>query len=167
MAGLVIVGIGLVLLLGQFVPDFGRWITLLIGLVLLGVWVARREYGWLVAGCIVSGVGLGIVLASILDDPWSGASVLFSIAGGFIALWLISSLLGLAERPSPQGPGPDGAKAMWWPLIPGGILSAVGLVVLAEDGIGGDVWRLWPVIIIAVGLIILASSLARRSRSGR
>ena len=56
---------------------------------------------------------------------------------------------------------------MWWPLIPGGILSAVGLVVLAEDGIGGDVSRLWPVIIIAVGLIILASSLARRGRGGR
>jgi len=165
-AGIVIVGIGLVLLVGQFVPDFGRWIVLLIGLVFLGVWLARREYGWLVAGCIVSGVGAGVVLAGVLDDPWSGASVLFSIAGGFIALWLISSLLRLGERPSPQGPGPDGARAMWWPLIPGGILTAIGFIVLAEDGVGEDVWRLWPLILIGIGLIVLASSRSRRGRNG-
>ena len=165
-AGLVIVGIGLFLLLAQVVPDIGRWIPLLLGLVFLAVFIARREYGWLIAGCIVTGVGVGVVLASTLDDPWSGASVLFSIAGGFIAIWIISALLHLAEKDQPYGPGPEGAKAMWWPLIPGGILTLIGLVVLAEEGVGEDILRWWPVLIIGVGLIILASSLTRRGRGG-
>ncbi|MGD8486931.1 MAG: hypothetical protein PVH07_09870 [Chloroflexota bacterium] len=166
MAGLVVAGIGLFLLLAQLVPDVGQWIPLLIGLVFLAVFVARREYGWLVAGCIVSGVGVGVVLASALDDPWSGAAVLFSIGGGFIALWLISALLRLGERDWPRGPGPEGAKAMWWPLIPGGILAIIGLIVLAEEGVGEDILRWWPVLIIGAGLLILVSAFRRRG-SGR
>jgi hypothetical protein len=160
--GLVIVSVGLFILLAQFVPDIGRWITLLIGFIFLAAFVAKREYGFLVPGCIVSGVGVGVVLAGALDDPWSGAAVLFSIAGGFIAIWVVSVLIRSADKGWPGGDSRDVARALWWPLIPGGILALVGLVVLAEDGIASDVLRWWPVLIIGAGLIILVSALRRR-----
>ena len=108
----------------------------------------------LVLGSILTGVGIGIVLDSAASGEAESGVMMLALAGGFLGIWVIGSIYRLSEN-------------HWWPLIPGGILSAVGLVVLAEDGIGGDVWRLWPVIIIAVGLIVLASSLTRRSRSGR
>lgn len=161
-AGGVIIGIGLFLLLAQFVPDAGRWIVLAIGLAFLAAFVVKREYGFLIPGCIVSGVGVGVVLAGILDDPWSGAAVLFSIAGGFIAIWVASVLIRLGDRDWPRGQSRDAAQALWWPLIPGGILVLIGLVVLAEDGIGGDVLRWWPLLIIGAGLVILVSALSRR-----
>ena len=93
MAGAVIVGIGVFLLLAQLIPDIGRWIPLLIGLIFLAAFVPKREYGFLIPGCIISGVGVGVVLAGVVDDQWSGAVVLLSIAGGFIAIWVVSILL--------------------------------------------------------------------------
>lgn len=159
---MVIVGIGLFFLLAQFVPDIGRYITLAIGLIFLAAFVAKREYGFLIPGCIVSGVGIGVVLASTLDDPWSGVSMLFSISGGFIAIWIISTLMHSADRGWPDGDSKDVARALWWPLIPGGILALIGLIVLAEDGFESDLLRWWPLLIIGAGLIVLISSLRRR-----
>ena len=156
------VGIGVFLLLAQLVPDIGRWIPLFIGLVFLAGFVARREYGLLVAGCIISGVGVGIVLANAVDEPWSGAVVLLSIAGGFIAIWLVSRLLRAADKGWPSGASREAAGALWWPLIPGGILALVSIVVLAEEGFDSDVLRWWPVILIAVGVVVIVSALSRR-----
>ena len=164
MVGVVIMIIGGFFLLGQFVDDIGRWITLFIGLVFLAAFVLRREYGFLIPGCIVSGVGVGIVLASTLDDPWSGASVLFSIAGGFIAIWIVSMFMRSVDKGWPRGEAKDAGQALWWPLIPGGILALIGLVVLAEDGVGSDILRWWPVLLIGAGLLILLSAMRRRDR---
>ena len=161
-AGFVIILVGLFFLAAQFVPDIGRYIVLAVGLVFLAAFVVRREYGFLIPGCIVSGVGIGIVLASSLDDPWSGASVLFSIAGGFIAIWLISSFMHSRNKGWPDGDARDAANALWWPLIPGGILVLIGFIVLAEDGFATDLLQWWPLLIIGAGLLVLASSMRRR-----
>ena len=64
-----IIGIGAFFLLAQFIPDIGRWIPLFIGLIFLAAFLPKREYGFLIPGCIVSGVGVGVVLAGALDDP--------------------------------------------------------------------------------------------------
>ena len=143
-------------------PDIGRWITLAIGLAFLAAFLPNREYGFLIPGCIVSGVGVGIVLAGVLDDPWDGAAVLFSIAGGFIAIWVVSMLIRSGDKGWPRGDSADAQQALWWPLIPGGILTIIGIVVVADAG-DSDVLRWWPVLIIGAGLIVLLSSLRRRS----
>jgi hypothetical protein len=161
-AGVVIIGIGVFFLLAQLVPDVGRWIPLFIGLGFLAGFVARREYGFLVAGCIISGVGVGVLLADTVDDQWSGTVVLLSIAGGFIAIWLVSVLLRAADRDWPSGPSRDAAQALWWPLIPGGILALVAMVVLAEEGFESDLLRWWPLLLIAAGVVVLVSALSRR-----
>ncbi len=162
MAGVVIIGIGLFFLLAQYVPDIGRWIPLLVGLAFLVAFLPKREYGYLIPGCIVSGVGVGIVLEGMVGEPWSGAVVLLSIAGGFIAIWVVSVLLRAADKGWPRGASEDAAKALWWPLIPGGILALVGLVVLAEEGFESDLLSWWPLLIIGAGVVILLSSLLRR-----
>ena len=63
----------------------------------------------------------------------------------------------------PRGDSQDAAKALWWPLVPGGILTLVGLVVLAEEGLDSDLLRWWPVLIIGAGIIVLLSAMRRRN----
>lgn len=162
MAGLIIVGIGGFFLLAQVVPDIGRWIPLFIGIAFLLAFLPKREYGFLIPGCIVSGVGVGIILAERVGDPWSGAAVLFSIGGGFIAIWLVSMLIRMGDKDWPRGETRDAGQALWWPLIPGGILVIIGFVVLADEGYDGDLLQWWPLLIIGAGLIVLLSSLRRR-----
>jgi len=158
----VIIGIGVFFLVGQLVPDIGRWIPLLIGLVFLAVFLVRHEYGFLVPGCIISGVGVGVLLADAVDDQWSGGVVLLSIAGGFIAIWLVSVLLRAADRDWPSGPSREAARALWWPLIPGGILALVAIVVFAEEGFESDLLRWWPLLLIGAGVVVLISAMSRR-----
>lgn len=159
MAGLIVIGIGVFLLLAQFVPDIGRSVPLLIGLAFLVASAVKREYGLLIPGCIISGVGVGVLLAEAVDSRWEGAAVLFSIAAGFLAIWIISALL---RRGGRGWRGMDeAAQALWWPLIPGGILTIVALVVLAEEGFESDLLRWWPLLIIGAGVIVLASAWSR------
>ena len=46
----------------QLEPDIGRFVTLIIGLGLLAVFVVRRDYGFLVPGSILTGIGIGLAL---------------------------------------------------------------------------------------------------------
>jgi len=161
-AGVVIIGIGAFFLLAQLIPDIGRWIPLLIGLIFLAAFVPKREYGFLIPGCIISGVGVGVVLTGVVDDRWLGSVMLFSIAGGFIAIWVVSVLLRLVDKDWPRGASRDAAQALWWPLIPGGILALIGVVVLTEEGFDSDLLRWWPLLIIGAGIVVLLSALSRR-----
>jgi hypothetical protein len=159
---MVVVGIGLFLLLMQFVPDAGRWIPLGIGAAFLVAFVARREYGFLIPGAILGGIGVGIILADIVGDDYAAAAIVLSLAGGFASIWLVSVLTGIpGNKPGEE----DAAESAWWPLIPGGILALVGVVVLTDIDVG-DVARWWPVIIILIGLLILGRALAARRRAG-
>jgi hypothetical protein len=142
------VGIGLILLLAQYTPDLGTWIPLALGLVFLAAFFSRREYGFLVPGSILVGVGVGILLAEAVDEPWAGAVMLLSIAAGFIGIWVVGWLMRLPEN-------------HWWPFIPGGILAIIGLSQAAEEASGGDVpW--WPVFIIVIGLLVILGAFRRR-----
>ena len=163
-AGVIVIGIGLFFLLGQFVPDIGRWIPLFIGLAFLAAFLAKREYGFLIPGCIIAGVGVGVLLSGVVDDRWSGAVVLLSIAGGFIAIWLVSVMLRAVDKDWPTGPSREAAQALWWPLIPGGILVLVAIIVLAEEGFESDLLQWWPSLLIAAGLVIILANLSRRRR---
>ena len=160
---MIIIGIGLFFLLGQYVPDIGAWIPLFIGLIFLAAFLVKREYGFLIPGCIVTGVGVGIMLELAVSEPWSGAVVLFSIGGGFIAIWIVSMLIRMFDKDWPRGEAKEAAQALWWPLIPGGILVLIGIVVLADES---DLLQWWPLLIIGAGLIVLASALRRQKDDG-
>ena len=141
--GLVLVTVGAILLVGQLVPDLSRYVALIIGLGLLALFLVRQEYGLLIAGCIVTGVGVGIVIASTASGDLAGAGFLLSLGSGFLAIWLLSYLLRLSERHP-------------WPLVPGLILTSIG-AALAVGGSAMDLLSLWPVALIVVGLVLVAS----------
>ena len=148
--GLLLAGLGAFLLFAQLVPDAGTWIPLFIGLIFLGAFAVRREYGLLVAGSIISGAGLGVVLQDARPGELSGAVMLLSVAAGFVAIWSISALLRLPEN-------------HWWPLIPGGIVALLGAMQLAEANAFG-VMRWWPLALIIVGILLIGRAMSRSRR---
>lgn len=147
-AGLVIAGLGLFFLAGQLEPDIGDFVTLFIGLALLAVFVVRREYGFLVPGSILTGIGIGIALQPHTTGDTEGGVMLLALAGGFLGIWVLGSLYRLPQN-------------HWWPLIPGGILTLVGLVQLSRADVGGAI-RLWPIILIVLGAVVVGRALQRR-----
>jgi hypothetical protein len=138
---LIAIGVGALVL--QAVPDVGAWVVLLIGLALMAAFVATRDYGALVPGSIMTGLGVGIALAATNDvsGEASGGVIVLGLGLGFLSIWLISGVMHL-ERHHP------------WPLIPGGILSVVGLALLV-GGASVDLLRFWPVVLIALGAIVI------------
>jgi len=102
------------------------------------------------------------VLTGVVDDRWTGSVMLLSIAGGFIAIWVVSVLLRRVDKDWPRGASRDAAQALWWPLIPSGILALIGVVVLTEEGFESDLLRWWPLLIIGAGIVVLVSALSRR-----
>lgn len=149
MAGLVIAGLGLFFLAGQVEPDIGRFVTLFIGLALLAVFVIRREYGFLVPGSLLTGIGIGIALEPATSGDIESGVMMLSIAGGFLFIWVLGSLYRLPQ-------------SHWWPLIPGGILTLIGLVQISRTDVEGAL-RLWPIILIVIGALVLGRHLGRRS----
>ena len=124
--------------------DVGGWIVLTIGLALLGAFAYTRNYGYLIPGGILTGLGAGIIASQALtfpnDETKSGAIVL-GLGLGFLSIWVVGAIVRVAQH-------------HWWPLIPGGILTAIGGALL----IGGQAVRLldyWGVAIIALGLFVL------------
>ena len=148
MAGLVIAGIGLFFLAGQLEPDIGRFATVFIGLALLAVFVVTREYGFLVPGSILTGIGIGIVLDSAASGEVESGVMMLALAGGFLGIWVIGSIYRLPQN-------------HWWPLIPGGILTLIGMVQITRTD-AAETLRLWPIVLIILGAFLLAKAIARR-----
>jgi hypothetical protein len=123
-------------------------VTLFLGLALLAVFVLRREYAFLVPGSILTGVGIGVALEPAVESDQGGVMML-ALAGGFLGIWVIGSLYRLSAN-------------HWWPLIPGGILTLVGLVQFSRSDSGGAL-PLWPVVLLVVGSLVIARTLTRRA----
>lgn len=137
--GLVLIALGLAFLLMQYFEFGPGLILLLIGLVFLAGFVLTRGYGFLIPGCILAGLGIGLIFgrAPLRED----ATVLLGLGVGFIAIFVVQ-LIAVG-------------KSHWWPLIPGGLLVLAGVgesvpqaQLLVERG--------WPLILILIGLFIMA-----------
>jgi hypothetical protein len=153
-AGFVLLLIGGAALVSQLWPEFDQYIPLMIGLGLLAVFVFTRAYLALVFGSILSGLGVGLLVAqTAADGSAEGAGVVLGLGIGFISIWVVSGLLSLREH-------------HFWPLLPGGILLAVGLG-LTFDLLEGDLSRYFiPALIALFGLVIMVVGWFRISRTG-
>ena len=147
--GLVLVTIGLAFLLGQLLPNAGRFVPLLVGLSFLAVFLVTRNYGFLVPGGIVTGVGAGVVLAVEDQGRVGGGLFLVSLGIGFIGIYVVGALFRLRENHP-------------WPLVPGGILATLGAITLAGTRYGDVSRYAWPVALIALGAAFLLRGLLRR-----
>lgn len=150
--GVVLVALGILLLLSREIPDVGRFVVLVVGLGLLLLFLATREYGALVPAGIVTGVGAGIVLASEYQDQLGGGLFLISLGSGFVAIWVLSGLFRLREH-------------HWWPLIPGLIMGSIGAAtVLEEPGqpAAEAIATGWPIVLVLIGLWLVAQTVLNR-----
>ena len=148
--GLILIVLGIAFLLGQYF-EFGPALFLtLLGFVFLIPYALTRSYGLLIPGCILAGIGLGLMF----DRPPLGTAIAVPIGLGlgFIAIFVIQLIVA--------------RQSHWWSLIPGGILVLVGVAegvpqaqVLFEKG--------WPLILVLIGLLILASQFWNPSRASK
>lgn len=143
---LILIAVGGILLIGQLTEQW-EFVLLVLGVGFLGAYFLTRNYGFLVPGGILSGIGVGVLLETLISDvpgDFEAALFLVPFGCGFILIWIL-------DRVYTQ-------ESNWWPLIPGGIMVVIGLAV----GIGGvalDLLALvgtwWPLILVLIGGWIL------------
>ena len=120
-------------------------VVLLIGVAFLTAYFLQRNYGYLIPGCILTGLGAG----SLYDGSFPSLdSSLFGLGCGFIAIWLIGWIF-------------HRRTGSWWPLIPGGVLILLSLP--DTDRILRSIFRNWPVILIGVGVVLVVSAWWRQA----
>ncbi|MCO6452921.1 MAG: hypothetical protein J5I90_19210 [Caldilineales bacterium] len=156
-AGVVLIVIGALLIVAQFgrFEDIGLLIPLGLGIVFLAWGLITRTFGLIIPGGILAGIGFGAALTEMtaLNLPAENADsvILLSFAAG----WFLIALL--SKRTA--------GRWHWWPLIPGGILGAVGVLLLAgESGLQVLIWLgyLWPLALIGAGIYLVYRFAARK-----
>ena len=132
----ILIGIGALFLLSHLDMDTGWLWVGLVGAAFLWGYVTRKSYGLLVAGCILTGVAVGLLLEE--SWGWNGA-FLISLGVGFVMI----------DRLEP--------KTNRWPLYLGGLLALLGIVVgLSETGIMGSFW--FALVLIGAGAYLLGQN---------
>lgn len=149
--GVVLLVIGVAALISQFQPDLGQYFPLALGLVLLAIFAATRSYVALVFGGIFTGIGGGLLVSQLLTATGDieGGLIVLGLGLGFFGIAATSAMLEMKER-------------HWWPLVPGSILSLVGLGLLVnafEEPLVG------PIVLVGVGLLLIAVAYVQTRRT--
>lgn len=152
-AGIILVVLGLMFLAAQWFDFTGAAVLGALSVFFVVMYATTHKYGFLIPGMILGGLAVGVGLQEYGYDP-NGGFVVLGLGAGFIAIYLINVLV--------QTP------ASWWPLVPGGILSVVGLTQVAEGTAASEtIARLWPVGLIVAGVIVLIATFMRPDASRR
>ena len=147
-AGLLLLLFGVHLLLEAVT---GRGITfwpLAVGIVFLSLYARDRKGGQRIAGCILTGLGLGLILNDIVPGPLGDFLKSAAFAGGFLALYLTKPRL-------------------LWAICPAIVLGlgAVGSMFegLADGLPGGVPDVLLPFAVVGAGALLVARPALSRS----
>jgi hypothetical protein len=146
--GIFLVVFGALLLLQQVFPDFkeaGSILFLAVGVAFLVSWVVNRGMGSLYLGAIITALAAPGLLAAANIASGSGV--------GTLCLGLAFLFIALVRAASHAGWG--------WQAGLGAILVAIGASSVAIPGFSDLVW---PLLLVALGVIVLARS-ARGRRS--
>lgn len=155
--GIILVVIGLIALVGQFVdldgfPNLGLFIVPAIGVIFLLWGIISREAGSIIPGGIMSGIGLGIVLIAgpfeIASGENEGGIFMLSFALGWVLITVLTAVFT--------------EETHWWALIPGAIMGLIGGTVLVGgvfETILSLLGDLWPLALIVIGGWILIQAM--------
>jgi hypothetical protein len=120
----------------------GGLVLFVIGALFIAGYFSSRNYGLLIPGCILAGLGAG----EFIGDSSLGLGL------GFIAIFAIDTLV-------------RGRTSAWWPLIPG-VIIAGNAVADRNDAVFGTIRQVandwWPIVLVLIGVIILAQALSGR-----
>lgn len=156
-SGLVLILLGLLFLSYQLMPGWWVWlnvemtwplIVVGVGAFLLLLGLVAGEPGMAIPACIVGGIG-GLLYWQNSTGNWASWAYAWTLIPGFVGLGIIlASLLGEGR--------------LWEGLNSGGGLLLTSLVMFAifSSFLGGmDIFGpYWPVLLIALGLLILLRS---------
>ena len=140
-AGLILIAVGLGLYLIDRVEGIGEEaVLLIIGTAFLIAYFVRKNFGLLIPGCILLGLGIGTVgTGSFLDF---GDPTMLGLGAGFIAIYVIARL--------------NEGKSHWWPLIPGGVLLI--MAIPGTHDLFAYIWDHWQLILVFIGVLILVGA---------
>ncbi len=146
-SGVMLVLMGLVVLAGQFFDGMAAWVVPALAFLFIvwGLWM--QAAGLLIPGGILGGIALGIWLVeqpfAQNDELLQGAAFMLAFSAGWVLITLLAGLIG--ER-------------VLWPLIPGGIMALIGTgILLGGPALTALEWtgKLWPIVLVAIGLRLL------------
>lgn len=140
-AGLILIVVGLGLYFVDRVEGIGEEAVLMvIGSAFLIAYFVRKNYGLLIPGCVLLGLGLG----SVGRDSFLafGESSMLGLGVGFIAIYVIARL--------------NEGKSHWWPLIPGGVMLV--MAIPKTQHLFEYVWGHWQLILVLIGVLILVGA---------
>lgn len=151
--GFTLIGLALVVFLGEFAPgrleDIGGGVFLgMIGLSFVVIYLLRRENWWAI---IPAGVLITLAaIATLAAFGWDEDGVAL---GGLLFFGIGLTFVLVALLPNVEG-------RMTWAWIPAGILLAMGVLLTMS---AFELMRfIWPVALILVGLGMVGRSLLRR-----
>ncbi len=149
-AGLALIVFGVLMLLGQL-ELLGRLELLIVptlAVIFLAWGLITHTFGLVIPGGILAGIALASYLIeqpfATASEPTRGAIFLLAFSTGWVLIALLSLFLS--------------ARFQWWPLVPAGVMGAIGALLLAgEAGLGilRVLGYVWPLILIAVGVWII------------
>lgn len=139
-AGVLLIALGVAQLVISLTGTGVEIAVTLGGAAFLAAFLATRAYGFLVPGGVVTGVGVGLVL---LARGGSFAVLELGLAGGFLAIPLLQLVTG-----SPR------ERGWWWPVLPAGILGALGAATLIDAQL---VAYGLPGLLVLTGIVAVAS----------
>jgi hypothetical protein len=154
--GLILIVVGVLLLLGQFVPGIWSWVGAFswpliivgVGVLLLIIGVLTNAPGMAVPACIVGGIGL-LLYWQNLTGNWGSWAYAWALIPGFVGIGMV--VMGLWE-----GKRSDVRGGLWLMLI-----SAIMFVVFGAllgglfGGSLGFLGKWWPVLLILLGVLSL------------
>jgi len=141
--GAVLIMLGLAFLGMQvFEAAGGAFVPLGLGIAFLVTHAIYRNYGFLVPGGILAGLGAGLIAQDVFS--LSGNPVVLGLGLGFLSIFLL-------DRITRTGP----AEGYWWPLIPGGILILVGTASMFPDLTDTILSFGWPLALIVLGVVVI------------
>jgi len=149
-AGSVLISLGLIFFVLQFVSETGQLFILLVsGALLVGGYLYVGNYALLVPGSILLGLGVGTLGEGKLFEFDNFERI--CLGAGFLLIWVIGMI---REKRTP-----------WWPLVPGGILILAGMPrgSAAVDFLFNYGW---PLLLVVVGLLLLLGVIGRTGQKG-
>lgn len=127
-------------------------IPLAIGVAFLGAYALTRQYGFLVPGGILFGVGAGLLASLLIKGTDGGPYVVIGGGIGFLLIFCVDMLMSRTTK-------------RWWPVIPGGLMVLVGAGTAGETQGLIRQFETWsPLLLITLGVLILVARLRQPSR---
>jgi len=148
--GALLVAIGLLVLLVQNVQTetLGLLFLPALGGLFLIAGIIGRQVGFIIPGGILTGIGLGVIFTQnpqiAVTDTAQGGVFFLGFALGWFLITVLSKLFT--------------SETQWWALIPGAIMALIGGSLMlggAALNVLEFAGRWWPLLLVALGLVII------------